>query len=168
MKHAYHHARTHAVIRPLFSHDNVRTRTHARGTALPSSYLRQRARARVVCICVICGISERLQSASRAVTVQIRALPCSMIEERRRGRTSAQAVFVLDYVRALCTCARAENGITFLPTKKCSRSHIFPPTLRALGVRARLLIESARVFLIDNVRVYARLHESFRPRFAPT
>ena len=39
----------YAVIRPLFSPDNVRTRTHARGTALPSFYLRQRARAREWC-----------------------------------------------------------------------------------------------------------------------
>ena len=121
-------------------------------------FARQRAhaRARVVCICVICvicSVSERLQSASGAVTVQIRALPCSMIEERRRGRTSAQAVFVLDYVRALCTCARAENGITFLPTKKCSRSHIFPPTLRALGVRAIIDRIGASFFNRQRARV---------------
>ena len=159
--------RTRGYKTVIFARQRAHAYTRERDSP-PPFFLRQRARARVVCICVICVISERLQSASGAVTVQIRALPCSMIEERRRGRTSAQAVFVLDYVRALCTCARAENGITFLPTKKCSRSHIFPPTLRALGVRARLLIESARVFLIDNVRVYARLHESFRPRFAPT
>ena len=148
-----HYAHAHAVIRPLFSPDNVRTRTHARGTVSPPFFLRQRARARVVCICVICVISERLQSASGAVTVQIRALPCSMIEERRRGRTSAQAVFVLDYVRALCTCARAENGITFLPTKKCSRPHIFPPTLRALGVRAIIDRIGASFFNRQRARV---------------
>ena len=150
--------RTRGYKTVIFARQRAHAYTRERDRLTPIFPTTTRTRARVVCICIICVISERLQSASGAVTVQIRALPCSMIEERRRGRTSAQAVFVLDYVRALCTCARAENGITFLPTKKCSLSHIFPPTMCALGARARYLKETAQIFLIDNARVREGLY----------
>ena len=104
----------YAVIRPLFSPDNVRTRTHARGTAAPSFFPRQRARARVVCICIICVISERLQSASGAVTAQIRALPCSMIERENAEEKRQRCRF----------CARLRARIMHV-RESGERYHIF-------------------------------------------
>ena len=73
-----------------------------------------RTRARVVFICIICVISERLQSASGAVTVQIRALPCSMIEERTEREN----------VGAGCFCARLRVRI-MRPRESGERYHIF-------------------------------------------
>lgn len=70
----------------------------------------------MVCIGVICVISERLQSASGAVTVQIRALPFSMIEDRAERENGGAGIFLIDYARIMRARVRAEIHVTFLPT----------------------------------------------------